>query len=112
MSSKLSDTLSIVVGALALLLVAAPSAQACSCAAPAHPAEALKRSTAVFSGRVVAIDRPFLDRLGVTNSGSHRVKFEIRQRWKGAPAKNAEVVTRLSGEACGFPFAPEQEYLV
>jgi hypothetical protein len=87
-------------------------AQACTCSAPATTAEALKRSSAVFRGRVTEVSRPFLDRIGLTRSGSHRVKFEILKQWKGAPAKSAVVITRLTGEACGFPFEEKKEYLV
>jgi hypothetical protein len=101
----------IVCTTMALVLTPEP-AQACSCAAPAGPAEGLKRSTAVFSGRVVGVDRPFFDRVGLTNSGRHRVKFQILRRWKGARSNSVEVLTRLSGEACGFPFEQAKEYLV
>lgn len=87
-------------------------AQACSCAAPAGPAEGLKRSTAVFRGRVSEIRRPFWDRLGLTNSGGFRVTFEVVKRWKGAPVTTIELATRLTGEACGFPFEEKKEYLV
>ena len=109
-SMNLTATM-IVYTTLAFVLTPEP-AQACSCAAPAGPAEGLKRSTAVFSGRVVEIDRPFFDRVGLTNSGSHRLKFQILRRWKGARSNTVEVVTRLSGEACGFPFEQAKEYLV
>ncbi|MGH7844960.1 MAG: hypothetical protein ACREQW_07305, partial [Candidatus Binatia bacterium] len=58
------------------------------------------------------IGRPFLDRMGLTHSGSHRVKFAILKQWKGATSKTAVVITRLTGEACGFPFEQGKEYLV
>lgn len=87
-------------------------ALACTCLAPIGPAEGLKRSTAVFTGRVSTISRPFLDRVGLKNSGGYRVGFEVAKQWKGAAAKSAEVFTRLTGEACGFPFELNKEYLV
>ena len=87
-------------------------AQACTCAAPAGPADGLKRSTVVFSGRVVEISRPVLDRIGLTRTGGHRVKFLVLKQWKGAPSKSIELTTRLTGEACGFPFEEKKEYLV
>ena len=93
-------------------MVAAEPAQACTCSAPATPAEALKRSSAVFRGRVTEISRPFLDRIGLTRTASHRVKFEILKQWKGTPSKSTVVITRLTGEACGFPFEEKKEYLV
>ena len=80
-------------------VVTAELAQACTCAAPAGPAEGMTRSTAVFRGRV-------------TETGGHRVKFAVLKRWKGAPSKSIELITRLTGEACGFPFEEKKEYLV
>jgi hypothetical protein len=85
---------------------------ACTCAAPVSPAAGLKRSVAVFRGRVIAIDRPLAERLGASVGGTFRVRFQIVKRWKGASTKTAELVTRLTGEACGFPFEMNKEYLV
>lgn len=97
---------------IALLVLAAQTVLACTCAAPAGAAEGLTRSAAVFRGRVSEINRPFWDRVGLTNSGLSRVKFAVVKQWKGAVSKNIEVVTRLTGEACGFPFEANKEYLV
>jgi hypothetical protein len=80
--------------------------------APRTAAEAFEKSSSVFSGRVTKISRPFWDRVGITRSGNHRVEFAVAKRWKGAQSKSAAVLTRLSGEACGFPFQAGQEYLV
>ena len=80
--------------------------------APATAAEALQKSSAVFRGRVVTIYRSFFDRLGITNTAGYRVQFEIFKQWKGTPAKSTIVTTRLTGEACGFPFEENKEYLV
>jgi hypothetical protein len=100
--------LSLIAGAL----LSTGPAQACMCAAPATPAEGLKRSAAVFRGTVSEIRRPFLARIGLTRTGGHRVKFEVVKQWKGAPSKTVEVVTRLTAEGCGFPFEERKEYLV
>ena len=98
--------------AFAFYLVDTGSARACSCSAPATTAEALQRSTAVFRGRVVKISVPSLDWIGLTRTGAHRVKFEILKQWKGPSAETTVVVTRLTGEGCGFPFEEQKEYLV
>jgi hypothetical protein len=87
-------------------------AQACSCRAPATTAEAFKRSTSVFKGRVIKISVPSLDWIGLTRTGAHRVKFEILKQWKGSSSEPAVVVTRLTAEGCGFPFEEQKEYLV
>jgi hypothetical protein len=97
---------------LAFWLLQTAKAQGCSCSAPANAAEALKKSTAVFRGRVTKISTPSLDWIGLTRSGAHRVKFEVLKQWKGPSSDTAVVVTRLSGEGCGFPFEEQKEYLV
>ena len=93
-------------------VITAEHAQACTWSAPATPAEGLKRSAAVFRGRVNEIRRPFLDGLGLTKTGGHRVEFEVLKQWKGTLSRSAAIVTRLTGEACGFPFEKNKEYLV
>ncbi len=102
----------IILGTTLALVLSTEPAQGCSCAAPAGPADGLNRSTAVFRGRVSEIRRPFWDRIGLTNSGGYRVTFAVLQHWKGAPATSIELATRLTGEACGFPFQEKKEYLV
>lgn len=108
----MSQSILILILAVGISGLAAKPAQACTCAAPAGPAEGMTRSTAVFRGRVTEISRPFLDRLGFTKTGGHRVKFAVLKQWKGAPSKSIELITRLTGEACGFPFEEKKEYLV
>lgn len=108
----MSKSLALAVMTFGTLIIVINPAVACTCLAPVGPAEGLKRSTAVFRGRVSKIDRPFLDRVGLQNSGGYWVRFEVAKQWKGAASKSAEVFTRLSGEACGFPFELNKEYLV
>jgi len=97
---------------LAIVLMGVERAQACTCMAPATAAQAFEKSSAVFRGRVTRISRPFWDRVGITRTGNHQVQFEITKRWKGAQSKSIVVSTRLSGEACGFPFEEGKEYLI
>jgi hypothetical protein len=97
---------------VAILLMAVEGGQACTCMAPATAAEAFQQSSAVFRGKVNRIYQSLWDTVGVTRTGNYRVKFEVMKRWKGAQAKSIVVVTRLSGEACGFPFEEKKEYLV
>lgn len=98
--------------ALVFCSVQTEVARACSCSAPPTTAEALQRATAVFRGKVIKISVPSLDWIGLTRTGAHRVKFEISKQWKGPAAETSVVVTRLTGEACGFPFEEQNEYLV
>ena len=104
--------LRLIVYALAFCLLYTTVAQACSCSVPANTAEALKKSTAVFRGRVSKISIPSLDWIGLTRTGAHRVTFEVIKQWKGPSSETAVVVTRLTSEGCGFPFEEQKEYLV
>ena len=58
------------------------------------------------------MNEPFWDRLGLSNSGSHDVTFQVTKRWKGAELATETVRTRLTGEACGYPFKIGGAYLV
>jgi hypothetical protein len=88
------------------------SAYGCTCMPPRSVEEAFDKSFAVFIGKVTKIYRPFLDRLGITKTYGHRVEFQIKKRWKGPKSKTIIVATRLSGEACGYPFEVNRDYLV
>ncbi len=97
---------------LLIIFTTASVAVACTCEAPSSAKEGLKRASAVFTGKVTKIYRPLLDRLGISGSGTYRVIFEVTRFWKGSHSKSIVVATRLSGEACGFPFKEGKEYLV
>jgi len=102
----------LLMGVVAFCVMGAEQAHACSCSGPATTAEAFKRSTSVFKGKVIKISVPSLDWIGLTRTGAHRVKFEIVKQWKGSSSETAVVVTRLTAEGCGFPFEEQKEYLV
>lgn len=97
---------------LATALSAPSSVRACSCAAPATAEEALERASAAFSGEVTRVRQPLLDRLGLTDTGEHEVRFRVIRAWKGVNTSEVVVRTRLTGEACGYPFVPGGAYLV
>jgi hypothetical protein len=102
----------VLMGLVMSYVVTIEPAYACTCMAPATAVEGLQKSSAVFRGRVVTIYRSFFDRVGITNTAGYRVQFEITKQWKGTPSKSTVVITRLTGEACGFPFEEGKEYLV
>jgi hypothetical protein len=87
------------------------AALACSCAQPAAE-QAFAQSSAVFAGTVTEVEEPFWDRIGLSSSGSHDVTFQVTKRWKGAESATETVRTRLTGEACGYPFEIGGAYLV
>jgi hypothetical protein len=98
-----------------LAAVAVPAkpdaALACSCAQPTVE-QAFARSSAVFAGMVTDVEEPFWDWIGLSTSGGHDVTFQVTKRWKGADADTLTVRTRLTGEACGYPFEIGGAYLV
>jgi hypothetical protein len=94
-----------------ILLMGVEGQQACTCMAPATAVEAFHKSSAVFRGKVARIYQSLWDTAGFTRTGNYRVKFEVTKHWKGSQARSIVVVTRLSGEACGFPFEETKEYL-
>lgn len=67
--------------------------------------EARKKSKAIFSGTVVAIDKKPSD-LYVT------VRFKIEGSWKGMYSREATVFTGQGGGDCGYKFEVGQRYLV
>ena len=90
-------------------------ASACSCAAPSGSQQEialreLSNSAAVFSGRVVEIDRPSQP----LNSSIAPVKvtFRVSESWKGPGRETTEVKTPVSGVSCGYSFRPGESYLV
>ena len=66
----------------------------------------------MFAGAVTEVDEPFWDWIGLSNSGSHDVTFQVTKRWKGAASVTETLRTRLTGEACGYPFEIGGTYLV
>ena len=95
-----------------LVSLAIPGAAlACSCAQPSAE-QGYELATAVFAGTVTEVEEPFWVRVGLSEPGAHDVTFQVTKRWKGADAATATVRTRLTGEACGYPFQLGGAYLV
>jgi len=110
--SRIFDCCSHVAHVSGFLALAMPSlALACSCEQPSAD-KAYERATAVFAGTVTGVEEPFWVRLGLSEPGAHDVTFQVTKRWKGADAASATVRTRLTGEACGYPFQVGGAYLV
>ncbi|MFM9844769.1 MAG: hypothetical protein ACKVOI_17550 [Dongiaceae bacterium] len=86
-------------------------ALACSCAQPTVE-QAFARSSAVIAGTVTEVEEPFWVWIGLSDSGGHDVTFRVTKRWKGVDAATLTVRTRLTGEACGYPFEVGGAYLV
>lgn len=94
---------------LCLLLAAAwlPwRADACSCMRPGTPVEEKTRHTRVFLGQVQAIEDDA--------HGEHRrrVRFLVRETFKGTPVRRLSVETGMGGGDCGYRFNTGQDYVV
>lgn len=94
---------------LALVVILYGAAEACSCLQPQGPAEEMKRSSAVFVGKVISIkDRE-------TDADVFRlleVRFSLSKSWKGDPKSEQVVFTSPNSAACGYPFSEGSSYLV
>jgi hypothetical protein len=89
--------------AIAALFVGQPLL-ACSCAPPPPPKEALAASTAVFTGKVVAVEKAGDFQIAVT--------IEVSGAYKGVKEKKVTVYTANNGAACGIGFTKGTSYLV
>ena len=82
------------------------SALACSCGEPPGLWESVEDATAVFAGRVVALESR-------GNTFAVDVTFAVSRVWKGPAAPELVAYTRSLGAGdCGYPLELEEEYLV
>ena len=98
---------------LGFLVVRGTVAEACSCAprsATCGPPEDFWRVSAVFSGRVTAIDRA-ADR---GSSAKRRIRLQVVEKFRGDVAGTGGDVSVYTDAAalCGFPFRVGKEYFV
>jgi len=91
--------------ALAIVLTMESSTFACKCATPPQPMNALKKASAVFSGKVVKIEIDNKTRM-------NRVSVEVEHVWKGIEKRKVVVQTFVSGKSCGFVFKKDESYLI
>jgi hypothetical protein len=85
------------------LMVLPKTSYACSCAGPSTVEEEFQRQTAVFSGKVITINK--------TNNGL-KITFEVDQAWKGEVGKKLSVYTAMFSASCGYEFMENERYLV
>lgn len=78
-------------------------ADACSCAQPPPPRQALEGATAVFTGKVVKVEQVELER---------RVTVEVEKDLKAAGGRQVVVRTGLGGGDCGYGFKEGERYLI
>ena len=113
MSRLLATLASVALMGMSLLLLLPDSASACTCAAfggsPQQRAEhMLDKSEAVFTGKVVDIERDQKGPFG----GVDEVSFRVSEVWKGPERETLDLTTQSQGSACGYSFSEGREYLV
>lgn len=91
---------------LVMSLVAIDIIYACECATPESPAIELSKAEAVFTGKVIKIDK------SKYNESILNVKFKVLKAYKGISDEFIVVNTSYSGFSCGFPFVENEEYLI
>jgi len=88
---------------LVLISTIAAPASACSCLRPPEAPVALAGSTAVFLGKVTAIER------GKTGL---QITIEVDRAWKGIATKTVSLNTAPDDGMCGYHFEIGKSYLV
>lgn len=76
----------------------------CSCSSPPPPATALKYSTAVFTGKVIAISP--------AAGYSKNILFKVEKAWKGVRGPLISVSTSADGASCGNSYSVGESWLV
>jgi hypothetical protein len=94
--------LAIVAGILA---GGAAPVEACDCS-PVRMCQAYWLSDAVFSGRVVAIDRVDLPKF------PRRATFQVTEAFLGVSGDRIEIFTGMGGGDCGYEFRVGDDYIV
>lgn len=94
----------------------AGGAHACSCAGESMSSEeALRRSSAVFSGKVSEVGSLKPERDGITTRVRPYlapVTFDVNAAWKGVSGDTAVVYGQGPGVSCGLDFEIGETYLV
>ncbi|MGH9877062.1 MAG: hypothetical protein ACRD5H_05440 [Nitrososphaerales archaeon] len=98
----------VVIVALASLVLVIPntnSAFACMCALSLNPHDELKKSTAVFYGKVIDVHED-------ASGNRYEVRFDVERSWKGVSGETVAIFTALDSDACGYAFEADEKYLV
>jgi hypothetical protein len=92
-------------------LLAANTAQACSCITPKSPVEAARDASAVFHAKLLAVsDVPRTTQYGLDNKS---FRFEVIRTFKGQLDPQVNIMTADNSAACGRDYgAPGSEWLI
>jgi hypothetical protein len=96
---------------LALLLYS-PKIIACECESFNESiSSAIKRSSAIFAGKILKIEA-YEDKEESFTFKDYLVTFRVTKSWKKIQEKEVKIYTTPVGTSCGYPFNPNEEYLV
>ncbi len=106
----MKKTIYITLALIVFTFAAAGTSLACSCVATRESVKtqvsnAYKDSTAIFSGKVTAIEQ-------TADGNTYVVKFAVKDTWKGAGGTEITVRTETQSSMCGYRFELGKEYLV
>jgi len=105
----------LLLGVVFVVLLANPTANACTCAGSGLPCEDFGTAAAVFAGTVISerVSEPpkKLERTEI-DWVPRAVKFSVEQAYSGVTGTEIEVFTGRGGGDCGYPFGIGQRYLV
>ena len=85
---------------------------ACSCAPPGSPSEALTESATVFQGKVVLVQELVRQDGLLSSMDPTTVEFEVSAVWKGPAHEIMHLTTPRFGASCGFTFVEGDDYVV
>ncbi|MGF9975374.1 hypothetical protein [Viridibacillus arvi] len=97
---------------ISVLIYPIDKGYACSCSQPDPPKEALKGSSAVFSGKVIdTVDRNKNNEIQ-SSADPIAILFDVDKSWKGVDQTQAIIYTERSSASCGYGFSLNEKYLV
>ncbi len=99
----------ILIGVIAVFIMYPKVVYSCTCAAPLAPFEG---ATEIFTGKVIKIVRPLIEKLGIKKTYTNKVTFEVTKQWQGSASRSKVVTTRPYTESCGYPFEIGKEYFI
>ncbi len=87
---------------IAAMLIAFDSARACTCMAPASPAEAFEKASAAFTGKVTKIYQSFWDAAGITRTAITGSSSKSRSDGRGPEQEALWSSPDSPGKRVGF----------
>lgn len=102
----------LLVALLPLLVLLAPTrADACSCVGGLPICQTFWQADAVFAGRVLSIE-PITESARNPLFSRKRVRFQVREAWRGGVQGVVEIRTGAGGGDCGYQFERGETYIV